>query len=348
MRRSAVREVRDAVADASRRASDPIELERAVAAQVARVVPYDLWCGLTLDPVTVQPTGGYHGDGLPVQRLPRLVELEHGAEPDVGSIRALADDAAGALRLSDATDGDPMRSARYREIFEPSGIRHELRVACRGDGGMWGALIFMRGADVADFSPAEISAVAGLSRTVAEGLRRATVLNASSSAQLDGPGLLLCSVGDHISLDHASETARAWLDEVNDGTTDGLPAAVASLVWAAHHSMPGEQRARMRTRTGRWLTVYAERIGPSGVSVIVEPTRAHEIAGLLADAYRLSAREREVAALAVRGLTNAEIGARLYLSPYTVQDHLKNVFGKTGVGSRMELAALLWFDHAAE
>jgi DNA-binding CsgD family transcriptional regulator len=104
----------------------------------------------------------------------------------------------------------------------------------------------------------------------------------------------------------------------------------------------------MRTRSGRWLTVYAERIGPSGVSVIVEPTRVQELAVLLADAYRLSAREREVAALALRGRTNAEIGAQLYLSSYTVQDHLKNIFDKTGVGSRMELAARLWFDHSAD
>ena len=93
----------------------------------------------------------------------------------------------------------------------------------------------------------------------------------------------------------------------------------------------------MRTRTGAWLTAHAERLGPTLVSVILEPTRPHEVAQLWADAYGLTNREREVAALAVRGLTNARIAASLFLSPFTVQDHLKQVFTKTGVAGRTEL-----------
>jgi len=82
------------------------------------------------------------------------------------------------------------------------------------------------------------------------------------------------------------------------------------------------------------------------VSVILEPARPKEIAELLIDAVRLTPREREVTGLAVRGLTNAQIGAALFLSPYTVNDHLKSVFTKTGVAGRTELAAKLYFDHA--
>jgi DNA-binding CsgD family transcriptional regulator len=43
--------------------------------------------------------------------------------------------------------------------------------------------------------------------------------------------------------------------------------------------------------------------------------------------------------LAAEGLTNAEIGERLFISRRTVETHLSHVFGKVGVSSRVQLAA---------
>jgi DNA-binding NarL/FixJ family response regulator len=46
-----------------------------------------------------------------------------------------------------------------------------------------------------------------------------------------------------------------------------------------------------------------------------------------------------------RGLTTNEISSQLHLSAYTVQDHLKTIFDKSGTGSRGELVSRLFFDH---
>ncbi|MEV0236594.1 response regulator transcription factor [Nonomuraea sp. NPDC050786] len=56
----------------------------------------------------------------------------------------------------------------------------------------------------------------------------------------------------------------------------------------------------------------------------------------------LSAREREVLELVAEGLTNAEIGRRLYIGEATVKTYLLRVFGKLGVSDRTSavLAAL--------
>ena len=54
----------------------------------------------------------------------------------------------------------------------------------------------------------------------------------------------------------------------------------------------------------------------------------------------LSARETEVARLAARGLRNRDIGEALGLTESTVKMHLGSAFGKLGVTSRAELAAL--------
>lgn len=54
----------------------------------------------------------------------------------------------------------------------------------------------------------------------------------------------------------------------------------------------------------------------------------------------LTAQERQVARLVAEGMSNRDVAAQLFLSPRTIDFHLRNVFAKTGVSSRGELAHL--------
>ena len=110
--------------------------------------------------------------------------------------------------------------------------------------------------------------------------------------------------------------------------------------WLRRENRRVDARAQLRTAHDLFTEI--------GMEAFAERARGE----LLATGERVRARtaetrdeltpqERQIARLARDGLSNPEIGARLFLSPRTVEWHLRKVFAKLGIGSRKELASAL-------
>ena len=102
-------------------------------------------------------------------------------------------------------------------------------------------------------------------------------------------------------------------------------------------------RVRLRAANGRWSVIEGAPLegGSAGVAITVRAASPDEIFDLLCRAHDLTLRERELVELMLGGLSTEQLGRALYISPYTVKDHLKAIFDKTGVRSRRELIAHL-------
>ncbi|WP_346125431.1 LuxR C-terminal-related transcriptional regulator, partial [Micromonospora coerulea] len=176
------------------------------------------------------------------------------------------------------------------------------------------------------------------------------------------------------------DLARTWLAELEHfAAGTGLPAAIAIVehgralltgggaethfqrALAAHADSPrlpdrarthlafGEHLRRARRRVDArehlrtalalfedlgatpWAERAAQELRASG-----ETARRRDVT----TANELTPQERQVAALVRQGLSNRNVAAQLFVSPRTVDFHLRNCYSKLGVSSRAELTAL--------
>jgi DNA-binding CsgD family transcriptional regulator len=125
---------------------------------------------------------------------------------------------------------------------------------------------------------------------------------------------------------------------------------------ARAHLLYGEwlRREHRRSAARENLRTACEMFAGIGATAFADRARRELLAtGEIARARapdtrdQLTAQESQIALLAREGLSNPEIGARLFISPRTVQYHLHKVFAKLDITSRNQLVRVLPGDPSA-
>lgn len=320
------------------------EFLHAAADALAAAVQFDGACWHTHDPATLLITS--HETNLDGSGFAFICRNEY-AQEDFNKFAELA------RRRRPAAVLDGRASVRFRELYEPRGWGSELRATFGEAGATWGSAMLLRERGRPEFSASEASFLASVGRHMAHGLRTSLLAPAAAGASgEDGPGLvLLDSRGEP---DEVTPAAARWLAELEqDARLPGtdMPAALVAVaararaVAARPEAAAAPARAHVRGRSGRWLVLHGSSLGDRA-AVIVEPASPLQLAPLVAAAYGLTRRERDVAALLLQGLTTAEIAQRLWLSRHTVQDYVKAIYEKTDARDRADLVARVFYRHA--
>jgi DNA-binding CsgD family transcriptional regulator len=318
-----------------------------------RVIPFTGSCWHSVDPGSVLFTGSVnnfvHCSGT------WLAEHEYVIE-DVNKWSFLARSGRGAGAISLATHGDLRRSARHSDSHEPFGLGDELRGSFVVDGVYWAAAGFLRELGDPWFTEQDVRLLAELSSVLAAGARQA-LLNVSIEDMvpaLEGPGVVILDADGRV--ESLSPAAEFWIGEIAEEPRPAEAAQSPVVQAVAARARAGgagadplalAARSRVRTKRGMWLLLYGSALSGAAnrTAVVIQPAAASEVAPLVALAYGLSPRECAVARLCMEGRSTKEMADRLYLSTYTVQDHLKSIFEKTGVRSRGELVGQVFLEH---
>jgi DNA-binding CsgD family transcriptional regulator len=327
------------------------ELVREALRVTLGVVPADGWGVFTCDPATLLATRAFADSAFGKEDQRRLFEVEYGAA-DVAKFSTLARELSPVSLLSEATQREPQKSTRYREVLAPAGYEHELRAALRSGKNTWGALFLLRRAPTPDFDGEEEAFVRELADAFGDAIR-ATLRAAHAGSDLR-TGRVILLLDEKQQIMAASPDASEWLAELaGDGPQDPvLPHTVRSTVNGARRGAErgGQSSAHVRVRgsSGRWLTVHAALLGDGNAVVTIDDGRPLAIAPALLAALGLSAAEGELLRDLLHGYEPAHIAVRLGVSLDSAESDIAAILAKLGVENRVELPKQLFFEHYYE
>jgi DNA-binding CsgD family transcriptional regulator len=262
----------------------------------------------------------------------------------------------GVVGMGEAADRyggrDGVRVGRTREILAVHGVGCEMRLLLRDHSGVWGFLGLVRSADGRPFDCDDVDRAIRLGPLLvaaARGYAKAGPLVPEALALPAG----VITVGPDHTIRGITPQAQAWLGQLR------IPGQGSPSAWiepfAAELSLHVRENARdsrigepviraSLTNAGRWVAIHGQPLDQGAVgdvAIVIQAASGDLLLSSFCHWHQITARERQVIEQLYTGASAKQIARAMHLSVYTVNDHLRSIYRKTGAAGRDSLIAAL-------
>ncbi|MEW4150285.1 helix-turn-helix transcriptional regulator [Bacillus thuringiensis] len=313
---------------------------------IRKVIDFDAACFTTIDPISFLSTGAFTDES--VEKIHPQLFMNEFLEDDFNKFKCLTEHSPHVASLSMATNGEKKKSSRYRNILKPANFGDELRGVCMSKGKCYGHLSLFRGSTSPAFHIDDCKYLATIVPIAGEALKKAVPIPFSEEKVI-GTGTII--VSEEFNVLYWNQDGSEWLsnlrkyEQLNIKEIPRPIRAVCSRVKANEYNvgcMNREEKVCLPLAYGHFLIIRASKLEHTssfqdGYIVLFERARPEEIFPLIMETYSFTMREKQVIRKILTGMSTKELAQEFCISIYTVQDHLKSIFEKTGVSSRNEL-----------
>jgi DNA-binding CsgD family transcriptional regulator len=194
-------------------------------------------------------------------------------------------------------------------------------------------------------SHADIARLAGLLQADGRASDASSVAAALENAAASQPGFTLIAASARHARALAEADPHLAVEAAEMHRDDPRPLIRAEALEDAGRLLPPNCRDTAIGHLDEALKLYAAAGAAQDAARVRGLLRAHGVRRLSRPATdspwpELTESEQAVVALVADGATNRQVGERLFISPYTVNSHLRHIFAKLDIRSRVELARL--------
>ena len=249
------------------------------------------------------------------------------------------------------------RTEYYNDFLKPQSIHHQMTIHLRSDKQVLGVVALFRSRRARGFSSRDKTRALAAAPFLSGALKTALASERSRALESVLPAILrespwegLVVLDRFLNPVYVNERAERLLSALE--TPDGEPGTISlqkavsgpckkMLAAREHHAGPLEREDRMDLGSDgpgpgirlRLRLADDPESGPLFLLFLEGEERVARLEGFLRD-RGLTRREMEVVQVLARGARNAEIAEQLFISEYTVENHLKAIYRKLGVSNR--------------